>query len=493
MKVTDFIGNKYKSWSAGDMVSIASGTGSGKSYFVQNVLAEYAKQNGELILYLVPRKKLKEQIEAKLKKEGITNITVKMYQTVEAKCNNHGNNNGWLEVYKYIVCDESHYFTNDANFNDYTDMSLKHLLSTSHAITLFLSATGETLLNYVKRFYKERKLIKYPDEYPLSQDYGFVGNLSAYQSDEQLYKAMDWLLKNNYKTMVFIQSDRRAYQLFKKYEQHATFVCGVNSDYVEFVDNEKVDTIVNEERFETLFLIATSALDVGVNIVDLDVQHIIIDMLDTDTFLQCLGRKRLSDEVEEKVRLLFKNYSNIQLGGYISKEAERVKSGKLFYGTVKSTKGKHTKLSDIFYIDSSGNVKVNNMKYVKAAVNLISYQKYVQKPNGYLEEIKSLMDYQEKIYIRDYLEDKNAKLAILEENIDNKFSSEEAKELLEKLFLKNSKTKKVIKSISTANREMVILGYPYEFIESKEYIIDSNGQKKQRRIYTLHRVRQNSL
>ncbi|WP_223553476.1 DEAD/DEAH box helicase [Lysinibacillus sphaericus] len=489
MKVTDLIKDEYKDWESGDIVSISSGTGSGKSYFIQNDLADYAKQKGELILYLVPRVRLKEQIEAKLREKGITNITVKMYHNIEVMCNNHGGSNDWLNAYKYIVCDESHYFINDANFNDYTDISLEHLLSTSHAITLFLSATGGTLLNYIKRFYKERKLI----EYSLSQDYGFVDKLSAYQSDEYLYKAMDWLLENNHKAMIFIQSDRKAYQIFKKYEQHATFVCGVNSDYVEFVDKAQVDTIINNEKFDTLFLIATSALDVGVNIIDLDVQHVIIDMLDTDTFLQCLGRKRLSDEVEEKVNVMFRNYTNRQLGGFISKENNRVEQGKFFYGATKLTSSKYAKLADIFFIDGLGTVKVNNMKYIKAAVNLKRYQKYVQKPNGYIEEIKSLLDYQEKIYIRDYLEDKNAKFAMLEENIDNKFSSEEAKELLEKLLLKNSKTKKVIKSISIANREMVTLGYPYEFIESKEYIVDSNGQKKQRRIYILHRVRQNSL
>ncbi|MGA3674092.1 DEAD/DEAH box helicase [Lysinibacillus agricola] len=488
-KISEVISESYKDWNAGDMVSIASGTGSGKSYFVQNVLAEYAKQNGELIIYLVPRIKLKEQIEASLEKQGITNIEVKLYQTVEAKCNNHGKNNDWLNAYKYIVCDESHYFTNDASFNNYTDMSLEHLLSTSHAVLLFLSATGDTIINFLKRFYKERKLI----EYPLERDYSYIDKLSAYQSDEYLYKAMDWLLENNHKAMIFIQSDKKAYQIFKRYEQHATFVCGKHSSFVEHVDKVKLDSIINNEKFDTLFLIATSALDVGVNIIDLDVQHVIIDMLDTDTFLQCLGRKRLSDEVEEKVNVMFRNYTNRQLGGFISKENNRVEQGKLFYGATKLTSSKYAKLADIFFIDGLGTVKVNNMKYIKAAVNLKRYEKYVQKHNGHLEEIKSLLDYQEKIYIRDYLEDKNAKLAILEENIDNKFSSEEAKELLEKLLLKNSKTKKVIKSISIANREMTTLGYPYEFVESKEYIVDSIGQKKQRRIYTLNRVRQNGL
>lgn len=488
--VSDEIGDCYQRWEKGDIVSISSGTGSGKSYFVQNILADYAKRNGELILYLVPRVKLKEQIEAILKKEGITNITVKMYQTVGAICNNHGDNNEWLNAYKYIVCDESHYFLNDASFNDFTDLSLGHLFSTTHAITLLLSATGETLLSYIKRFYKERKLI----EYFLDKDYSFVDKLSAYQSEQYLDNNVDWLFEHNKKAIIFIQSDKKAYEMFKKYEKHSTFVCGVRSKYNKFMDKDKVNTIIDNDRFDSLFLIATSALDVGVNIKDSDVQHIIIDMLDSDTFIQCLGRKRLSDNVEEKVNVMFRNYTNQQIGGFIAKETTRVKAGKLFYGTSTTEKKKHTKISDIFYIDSSGTVKVNNMKYVKSSVNLSRYKKYVEKSNGYLQEIKVLLGYSDEIYIHDYLEDKNAKLAILEEYADIKFySSAEAKEVVVKLDLKNSKSNKKVNSLSIANREFATLGYPYVFIDSKEYIIDSEGRKNQCRVYTLSRIRQNRL
>lgn len=488
--ISELIGNDYVNWKSGDIVSVSSGTGSGKSYFVQKELADYAKQEGELILYLVPRVKLKEQIEAKLEEKGITNITVKMYQSVEAICNNHSDNSDWLNAYKYIVCDESHYFLNDASFNDYTDMSLEHILSASHAVTLLLSATGETFLSYIKRFYKERKLI----EYSLKQDYSYIDNLSAYQSEQHLYEAIDWLLENKHKTIIFIQSDKKAYQVFKKYEKHSTFVCGKHSDYLKFVDEVNVNSIIDKERFDSLFLIATSALDVGVNIKDSEVKHIIIDMLDTDTFIQCLGRKRLNEGMEEKVNVLFRNYTNHQVGGFITKEASKVKSGQLFYGKATKQKKKYTKLTDIFYFDGTGKIRVNNMKYVKSSVNLKRYQKYVQKSNSYLKEIKSLLEYQNEILILDYIEDKTAKLAILEEYADTKFhSSIEAKEVLKKLKLINSKTKKEVKSFSIANREFATQGYPYEFLESKEYIIDSEGQKKQSRVYTLSHIRQNRL
>lgn len=108
--ITDEIGDSYQLWKKGDIVSVSGGTGSGKSYFIRETLAEFAKQHNELILYLVPRVQLKKQIEATLEEEGITNITVKMYQSIEGICKSHGGNNEWLNAFKYVVCDESHYF-----------------------------------------------------------------------------------------------------------------------------------------------------------------------------------------------------------------------------------------------------------------------------------------------------------------------------------------------------------------------------------------------
>lgn len=483
--ITDEIGDSYQLWQKGDIVDISGGTGSGKSYFVRETLAEYAKRNGELILYLVPWVKLKEQIEATLEEEGITNITVKMYQSIEVICKAHGGNNEWLNAYKYVVCDESHYFLGDSQFNHYTDMSLTHVLSATNAITLLLSATGEATISFIEKFYKERKLIRYS----LIHDYSYVQKMSAYQSDEYLCEAMDWLLKNNRKTLVFIQSARKAYDIFKKYEKYATFVCGEQSDYHEFVDKCKVDTIINSSTFDSLFLIATSVLDVGVDIKDNSINHIIIDMLDTDTFIQCLGRKRLSRNIEEKVNLLFRNYTNQQINGYASMEAERVEAGKLFYGAsiesdnkVKRRRG----MSDIFYMDASGEVKVNNMKYIKSATNLRRYRRYVQQPQGYLKEIVNLLNYQDKVYIHDFLEDRKRKLSILKKYVDVEFySSSEAKVVLEELKLKNPSTKKVVKDFAVANRILSDEGYRFEFINYKGYVTDTNGKKKQTRIYTL--------
>lgn len=487
-RVSDEIGDNFEQWERGDIVSISSGTGSGKSYFVKNVLSTFAKQQNELILYLVPRTRLKEQIEEDLKQKGITNITVKMYQSIEASSLNHGNNSGWLSAYKYVVCDESHYFLSDSQFNDYTDISLEEILTNEQAITILLSATGESLLKYIERFHKERKLIKYF----LPQDYSYIKVLSAYQSEGFLFESMDWLLDNNHKSIVFIQSDKKAFEAYKKYEGHATFVCGKDSSYYKYVDEKKVDSITKKERFDSLFLIATSVLDVGVNIEDEQLHHVIIDMVDTDTLIQCLGRKRLVSD-EDYVHLLVKDYNNQQLGGFQSKEKKLVEDGKVFFKQGVKAFAKHNnrkRLSDIFYFDETG-LNVNKMKYIKSAINLNRYTRYVQQPQGYLNEVANLLSYKERVHILDYLKIREDRMKVLEKYDGIEFySSKDAKEILKELNFKNQ-SKKQVKDFSEANKILVSDNYPFEFKISKGYIVDSNGDKKQTRIYTLLGIRQN--
>ena len=63
--LADQIGEEYKSWKEGELIFIQAPTGTGKSYFILNVLLDWAVLNRFSILYLVNRKVLKSQIEEK--------------------------------------------------------------------------------------------------------------------------------------------------------------------------------------------------------------------------------------------------------------------------------------------------------------------------------------------------------------------------------------------------------------------------------------------
>lgn len=486
-KVTDLIKEKYLTWKQGDIISLSAGTGSGKTYFVINILAKHAIENNELILYLIPRTKLKNQVLTRLRKAGVTNVEVKMYQAVEHSILHSENDTSWLQAYDYIICDESHYFTNDALFNANTEDSLKLILDASNAITLLMSATGELLIKYIKKFYSSRSI----KEYPLLPDYSYIQKLSTYQSEEQLYASVEWLVDNNKKSIIFIQSDKKAYELYSKFKDKALFVCGVSSKYKKHVDNYQVEQMVDNEKFETLLLITTAALDVGFNIEDIEVQHIVIDMLDTDTFIQCLGRKRLVPGADEKVDVLFQNYNNNQIGGKLSMAQKNVSLGKQYYKVKAAKTEKHQRMSlnNMFYFDGASDVQINNMIYVKSALNVSRFKKYIEQPKGFIKEIQRLLGYEDKVYVLDELQYRQRELNILQkyEGVVY-YSSKEAKVILQELNIKNAHYK-VIKDFSEANKIFAERQYPYEFIVSKGYITDSMGKRKQTRTYTLNKTK----
>jgi hypothetical protein len=55
-------------------------------------------------------------------------------------------------------------------------------------------------------------------------------------------------------------------------------------------------------------------MDAGVNIIDDELKHIICDVKDTGTLIQCIRRKRLQSK-KDKIYLYIKAITNQQLGG----------------------------------------------------------------------------------------------------------------------------------------------------------------------------------
>jgi len=68
------------------------------------------------------------------------------------------------------------------------------------------------------------------------------------------------------------------------------------------VNNQEYTSIVKDEKFSSRVLITTSALDNGININDNAVQNVVILNLNSTTFLQMLGRKRIYSQTP-RIRL----------------------------------------------------------------------------------------------------------------------------------------------------------------------------------------------
>ncbi len=168
--ISDDIGRKYEEWRRGDCIFISAPTGSGKTYFVLNILRPFLIQENRKVLYLVNRRILKEQIEKEIKRiqiktgDTINPIKVETYQSIEKKiCNSeyradeNGTYKGFAEnktydSFDYVVCDECHYFLTDSNYNANTGLSFRFIQEKfEEKIRIFISATIRNVKEYIER------------------------------------------------------------------------------------------------------------------------------------------------------------------------------------------------------------------------------------------------------------------------------------------------------------------------------------------------------
>lgn len=439
--------NEIKKWSDNEVITITAGTGAGKSYFIKNVLYAFAKLNEKKILFLVHRSNCANQFKEEIEKDNKADtIIIKTYQYYESMIKNKKPID--LSEYKYIVADEFHYFLSDSSFNIITDTSLNLILN-ANSIKILMSATGSDIKNYIKT----RKNINTID-YKLPIKYKFIKALSFYSSDNTLDTfAKDCIASSEDKGIFFIQSAKKAYEFYIKYKDNAIFNCSKsNKDYYKYVDINKIDDMLRNERFESKMLITTTCMDAGVNIIDKDVRHIVCDVKDTGTLIQCLGRKRLCKD--EQIYVYIKSISNKSLGGI--KGQLNVKFNKANYlmtHTVKEYLKEYPRSNakdyynlvydDITDSDDKCTKRINELMYCKIVCDLseidtmLQYGKY-----GYNKYMNEEIFKRSKRYTLLEEDFKMSKLELyLDSVVDKKLFKEEQQELIEMFNIRDNRNR----------------------------------------------------
>ncbi|WP_203246317.1 DEAD/DEAH box helicase [Sporosarcina beigongshangi] len=455
MMVTDLVTiDEINKWKQGDIITIAAGTGKGKSYFIKNILYAIAKRDNKRILMLIHRRNCTEQFRMELEEaDKLDVIDIKTYQSIEAV-----ERSGViyeLSQYDYIVCDEFHYFMSDAAFNKYTDISLNTILEQSRAIRIFTSATGD----YVKHYLNDEKHKGISTiDYNIPINFDFIRHLEFYHKDETLETYIEQAIAQNKKAIFFIQSVKKAYELHERYKEHSLFNCSKNNKdgYYQYVDEEKITSMLKNERFEELILITTTVMDAGVNIVDDELNHIVADVNDTGTLIQCIGRKRLKNK-KDHIILHLKAISNMQLGGMETQARKRLDMALYFreYGEKKFVREYYREVdnSHIVYdeVTEEGIEKrLNEMMFFKniAHVNEINEIKKFKK-SGYIKYIAKLFRvYRYSVYEEE--EKKDDLESYLNSIVGKKLFKEGQKELIEKVRLKDGRGR-IQKGISLLN------------------------------------------
>lgn len=475
--VSDIISkDDIKKWDNGSIVTIKAGTGVGKSYFIKNTLYEYAKENNKKILMLLHRVNCLQQFKGELIEDDKTDvINLRTYQSIESLQQRNIDFN--FSKYDYIVCDEFHYFISDASFNKTTDMSLNAILKESQKTRIFMSATGFYMKNYISNIKKMNTI-----DYDIDVDYDFIDKLEFFNTENTLELIIKNIIDSNEKAIVFIQSATKAYKLHKKYQDHSMFNCSESDKHYGKADKCKKESLLISERFEENLLITTTALDAGVNIIDMDLKHIIIDVDDVGSLTQCIGRKRVrwldkntGEWMNEKVSVYIKNISNQSLGGKLKHINERLeKAIYLRENTLQEYIDKYGRdgdstniVYDDYLTDSNETTKkVNELMYFKSLIDRENIKKMLKKgKGGYMKFISEEFNKEDSLLIEDTIEIETIQ-DLLEGMVGKKLYKEDQKVLIDIIdFRVDRKQQRSYRKLNYALDE--VLKLPYVIIPKK--------------------------
>lgn len=303
---------------------LESPTGTGKSYFIKNLLYDYCQLHNYKVLYLVPRIAVKNEFYIELSKSKKNDIiTVETYQKLEKEDQLFD-----LNLYDIIVCDECHYFTSDSLFNPHTEISYNHILSTNHKLRFFMTATSHPFLCKLHKDFNDKKTIN-PDVHhgvlwlKQEQEVSPIKDLRFFPMGytEQKRQYIESILNEimDEKVIVFCNSKKYAYDLYKRYKDDSMFICSQYDDnYSQHIDEEAYTQMLKDHRFNCKYLFCTSALDVGFSIKDKQVKHIICMLDDWNSIVQAIGRKRMLDH-NDTVTIYLPDRTNQRIGQMWSK------------------------------------------------------------------------------------------------------------------------------------------------------------------------------
>lgn len=278
---TDF---NYAFWSEPD---------SGKTTMISQQLIPFAERTERSILFLFPRSAIGNQLEVKteFKSHSIDFFT---YQALEEKLNN----GLIMNHYDFIVCDEAHYFVEDADFNENTEVSFDYINQAKNSVVILLSGTPDPL-----QYVEFRKPIVTMCTVDYSNHNVEIVFLS--RSTKAIESEIRRHLEAHQQTLVFSTSATVAYEMSRNFLEHNPFFISSkgNKTFQDKNDEDIREKIISEEKSERSVGFMTAAMNTGVNFNE-DIKNVVI--LGTPNSLeirQSVARVRKGKDNKRKVRL----------------------------------------------------------------------------------------------------------------------------------------------------------------------------------------------
>lgn len=299
----------------GQPIVLNAPTGSGKTQFILNKLLPHARSQRQCVLIITNRNILtfaykKAILEAygianNYSDEGIRNcsefgdVTIMNYQELFEH---------WAYMnalrFSYVICDECHYFLQDASFSDWSGFALSLIpVRFQHAVRLYVSATITQVLQYITRYERDvaqleqniNPSITWPPLDMLSPDFIHIYTMEGsyekitLQFYDELNHVVDFLKTQPSKTLAFCDKKEDCAKI------SSAFPHGIAIDAMFLEKNPDVlNNLVENESFSEDCLAATSVFCNGNNIHDKNVKSVIINCFDYVDLMQMAGRRRIN-------------------------------------------------------------------------------------------------------------------------------------------------------------------------------------------------------
>jgi len=417
--VDRFPEKEYRCWKDEKMILLTAGTGTGKTHFIVSAMAKDEEFSEKKILYLVNRTRLLNEVIRRTESEKANNIQIMTYQQLEKhyfeidlnaysyiicdECHYFvadSTFNDWVylsfdsilkstackvflsatpqALFRLLITEEM-----DLKYDEYGNLKYNEVRNIEingeilQSKTFYSQKTSTQLLsgkrhmktsNFLQKQYEIDELLFYCDIPPMNERIKIV---HIYPNDAWLEQYLEEkVFPKKIKVLMFVSTiatteKHKGLLGWEKYLQSkgksvqiATSMGATNSEIRKRISDVEETTrlLLDNKRFDADFLVATKAIDNGIDIIDDELKFIICDIgeINTMTVEQCIGRKRLNDNESITVLIRDKDVKDIQVRkreiSSIETEYKRLtKMDDTPYDFVKIKKNNLLKCSRFFY------------------------------------------------------------------------------------------------------------------------------------------------
>lgn len=469
---------EIKGWNGN--VILDGGTATGKTHIIIHKIATISMIKGKKILFVCNRDALKTQTTDEIGESFAFNVDITTYQHIEQSIRNNAiTSNTFTTDYDWICLDEFHHVAEI--YNRYTDLSFEWIYN-HPSKKIYMSATATNIFKQ----YVEDGHVSEDNYYHIPKSYSYVDKFYFYNKKQDVKEIIQDKLHNTEDKIIFFSGSMEyALEIYNEFKDEALFFCSKHTKNTEAKEILKeLGHPIKNKTFNSRLLVSTTALDVGINLEDKNIKHIITSVFDWSQATQCIGRKRLVDE-SDTCDIYIRNYNKGVLN--LFDKAKELAELELFKWDRKEFNRKYisdrTYHNDFIYFDeATKEFKVNELAYLK----LKQYQKEIyimrdieielkgktMKGVGYKKFMMNKLgiEYEQTInYESVQQEQKELNLVeYLEANVGVELYKEQREELIHKVGLKDSRGR-IQKGIAQLNAYLEENNMKYRIINDTNY------------------------